>query len=472
MIEWIANINGIVNNFIWGVPAIICIVGVGLLLTFRTGCIQVRKFKQAMAATLGKVFERKAAKEGSISPFQAVCTALAGTVGTGNIAGVAGAVAIGGPGAVFWMWCSAFLGMCTKFSEVVLAIHYREKNAQGEYIGGPMYLITNGMGSRWKWLAAVYSLLGLVAAIGIGNATQVDAVVSGCNKVLSLAGIGESTAGNLIMGILLAAILGTMLMGGAGSVGKIAERLVPFSASAYVILCGILIFFRRGALHVAFAAIIKGAFHPRAFTGGIIGSVFRCMSVGCARGVFTNEAGMGTASIVHASANARHPVEQGMMGLLEVMIDTLVICTLTALVILCSGTPVPYGKDLGITLTISAFRNFYGDWVSVLLTLFLCSFAFATMMGWGLYGARCCEFLFGPHSWKKFIWAEMGAIILGSVIHTEYIWLMADTINGMMILPNLIALTALSPKLIAVTKAYGKGSPAETEQKGRRELQD
>ena len=457
----------VLHDVVWGIPTVAIVLGIGLYLSVVTWFPQIR----LLPGAIGQLFRKSGQDEGAVTPFRALCTALGATVGTGNLAGVAGAICLGGPGAVFWMWICGFIGMATKFSEIVLAYFYRTRRGK-EYIGGPMYLITNGMGSRWKWLAAVYSLLGLVAAIGIGNATQVDAVVSGCNKVLSLAGIGESTAGNLIMGILLAAILGTMLMGGAGSVGKIAERLVPFSASAYVILCGILIFFRRGALHVAFAAIIKGAFHPRAFTGGIIGSVFRCMSVGCARGVFTNEAGMGTASIVHASANARHPVEQGMMGLLEVMIDTLVICTLTALVILCSGTPVPYGKDLGITLTISAFRNFYGDWVSVLLTLFLCSFAFATMMGWGLYGARCCEFLFGPHSWKKFIWAEMGAIILGSVIHTEYIWLMADTINGMMILPNLIALTALSPKLIAVTKAYGKGSPAETEQKGRRELQD
>ena len=457
----------VLHDVVWGIPTVAIVLGIGLYLSVVTWFPQIR----LLPGAIGQLFRKSGQDEGAVTPFRALCTALGATVGTGNLAGVAGAICLGGPGAVFWMWICGFIGMATKFSEIVLAYFYRTRRGK-EYIGGPMYLITNGMGSRWKWLAAVYSLLGLVAAIGIGNATQVDAVVSGCNKVLSLAGIGESTAGNLIMGILLAAILGTMLMGGAGSVGKIAERLVPFSASAYVILCGILIFFRRGALHVAFAAIIKGAFHPRAFTGGIIGSVFRCMSVGCARGVFTNEAGMGTASIVHASANARHPVEQGMMGLLEVMIDTLVICTLTALVILCSGTPVPYGKDLGITLTISAFRNFYGDWVSVLLTLFLCSFACATMMGWGLYGARCCEFLFGPHSWKKFIWAEMGAIILGSVIHTEYIWLMADTINGMMILPNLIALTALSPKLIAVTKAYGKGSPAETEQKGRRELQD
>ena len=457
----------VLHDVVWGIPTVAIVLGIGLYLSVVTWFPQIR----LLPGAIGQLFRKSGQDEGAVTPFRALCTALGATVGTGNLAGVAGAICLGGPGAVFWMWICGFIGMATKFSEIVLAYFYRTRRGK-EFIGGPMYLITNGMGSRWKWLAAVYSLLGLVAAIGIGNATQVDAVVSGCNKVLSLAGIGESTAGNLIMGILLAAILGTMLMGGAGSVGKIAERLVPFSASAYVILCGILIFFRRGALHVAFAAIIKGAFHPRAFTGGIIGSVFRCMSVGCARGVFTNEAGMGTASIVHASANARHPVEQGMMGLLEVMIDTLVICTLTALVILCGGTPVPYGKDLGISLTISAFRNFYGDWVSVLLTLFLCSFAFATMMGWGLYGARCCEFLFGPHSWKNFIWAEMGAIILGSVIHTEYIWLMADTINGMMILPNLIALTALSPKLIAVTKAYGKGSPVETEQKGRRELQD
>ena len=337
MIEWITRINGAVNNFIWGMPAIICIVGVGLLLTFRTRCIQVRKFRETMKATLGKVFERKAAKDGSISPFQAVCTALAGTVGTGNIAGVAGAVAIGGPGAVFWMWCSAFLGMCTKFSEVVLAIHYRERNDRGEYIGGPMYYIKNGLGPKWGWLASLYALFGVLTVFGTGNATQVNTIVSSINTALEsfhLINDDQAAVMKLMIGIIIALLVAVVLLGGIKRIGQVAEKLVPFMALLYIVLAlGIIVINWRRVPGV-FAMIFEGAFSPRAVTGGVLGSMFLSLKKGVSRGIFSNEAGLGTGSIAHACSDTDDAVHQGYFGIFEVFMDTIVICTMTALVIL------------------------------------------------------------------------------------------------------------------------------------------
>ena len=326
MIEWITKINGAVNNFIWGVPAIICIVGVGLLLTLRTRCIQVRKFREAMHSTLGKVFEKKQAKEGSISPFQAVCTALAGTVGTGNIAGVAGAVAIGGPGAVFWMWCSAFLGMCTKFSEVVLAIHYREKNEQGEYIGGPMYYIKNGLGKNWTWLASLYALFGVLTVFGTGNATQVNTIVSSINTALEsfhLINADQASIMKLMVGIIIAILVAVVLLGGIKRIGQVAERLVPFMALLYILLALGIILINIRRVPGVFAMIFQGAFTPRAATGGIIGSMFLSLKKGVSRGIFSNEAGLGTGSIAHACSDTDDAVQQGYFGIFEVFLSLI-----------------------------------------------------------------------------------------------------------------------------------------------------
>lgn len=385
MSEKIASINSVVNNFIWGVPAMICIIGVGILLTVRTRCIQVRKFGVAMKNTIGKIFDKTQARDGSMSPFQAVCTALAGTVGTGNIAGVAGAIALGGPGAIFWMWCSAFLGMCTKFSEVTLAIHFREKNKNGEYVGGPMYYIKNGLSKKWHFLAVFYAVFGVLTVFGTGNATQVNTIVSSVNTALMNFNIlkGEPNSNvNLIFGIFIAALVAMVLLGGIKRIGQVSEKLVPFMAVLYVILALGVIILNIQRVPGVFAQIVSGAFTPRAATGGIIGSMFLSMKRGVSRGIFSNEAGLGTGSIAHACADTDNAVHQGMFGIFEVFMDTIVICTLTGLVILLAAPNISYGQAAGAELTISGFTSTYGGWVSILTAIAMCCFAFSTIIGW------------------------------------------------------------------------------------------
>ena len=408
MIELITQVNSAVNNFIWGIPAMICIIGTGLLLTFRTGFLQIISFKTAMKSTIGKVFDRKKAGEGAMSPFQAVCTALAGTVGTGNIAGVAGAVAIGGPGAVFWMWCSAFLGMCTKFAEVTLAIHYREKNEKGEYIGGPMYYIKNGLGRNWEWMAALYAIFGVLTVFGTGNATQVNTIISSVNTaLLSFNLVSESQLPrlNLIIGIGIACLVAVVLLGGVKRIGQVTERLVPFMAVLYILLALGVILLNIQNIPAVFVSIFKGAFTPAGVTGGVIGSMFISLKKGVSRGIFSNEAGLGTGSIAHACSDTDNAVQQGYFGIFEVFMDTIVICTMTALVILCSGIPVGYGQAAGAELTIAGFTATYGSWVSVFTACAMCCFAFSTIIGWGLYGSRCMEFVFKSCSVKQFLLA-------------------------------------------------------------------
>ena len=318
MLESIIKINQAVNGFIWGVPAMICIIGVGLLLSVRTRFIQVRKFGAALKNTIGKIFDKTQAKDGSMSPFQAVCTALAGTVGTGNIAGVAGAIALGGPGAIFWMWCSAFLGMCTKFSEVTLAIHFREKNANGEYVGGPMYYIKNGLSKKWHFLAVLYALFGVLTVFGTGNATQVNTIVSSIHSALHNLHIIDGTVderANLIFGIFIAAFVAMVLLGGIQRIGQVSEKLVPFMAALYVILAIGVVILHISRVPAVFAMIFKSAFTPQAATGGIIGSMFLSMKKGVSRGIFSNEAGLGTGSIAHACADTNNAVHQGMFGI-------------------------------------------------------------------------------------------------------------------------------------------------------------
>ena len=375
MLETIKSINDVVNGLVWGVPAMVCIIGVGILMSVRTKFIQFRKFPYAMKATLGKIFKKSEAGQGSITPFQAVCTALAATVGTGNIAGVAGAIAIGGPGAVFWMWISALLGMCTKFAEVTLAVHFRERNEHGDYVGGPMYYIKNGLSKKWHFLAVLYVILGI--GVIILNADRVPSV---------------------------------------------------------------------------FYSIFYGAFNPSAITGGVVGSLFVSMQKGVSRGIFSNEAGLGTGSIAHATADTTDPVEQGVFGIFEVFADTIVICTLTALTILCSGVPVEFGAAAGAELTISGFTATYGSWVSIFTAVAMCCFAFSTILGWGLYGARCMEFLGSAKFIKPFmiLYSLMG--VVGATMDLGLLWSIADTFNGLMAIPNLIALFLLSGTVVKLVK--------------------
>ena len=455
MAEKIAAINSAVNGFIWGIPAMICIIGVGLLLTIKTRCIQVRKFSEAMKDTIGKIFDKKAAKDGTMSPFQAVCTALAGTVGTGNIAGVAGAVALGGPGAVFWMWCSAFLGMCTKFAEVTLAVHFRDTNDSGEHVGGPMYYIKNGLSKKWTWLAVLYAIFGILTVFGTGNATQVNTIVTSIDSALenfNILSADKVSNFNLVLGIIIAALVAMVLLGGIKRIGQVTEKLVPFMAVIYIILGLGVVIINFKVVPSVFVSIFTGAFSPRAVTGGAVGSAFLCLKKGVSRGIFSNEAGLGTGSIAHACADTQNATEQGMFGIFEVFMDTIVICTLTALVILCSGTAIGYGEAAGAELTISGFTNTYGGWVSIFTAVSLCCFAFSTIIGWGLYGSRCIEFVLGGKSVRPFLVIYSFVAIVGATMDLGLLWDIADTFNGMMAIPNLIGLLLLSGVVVKLVK--------------------
>lgn len=463
MIETIAAVNQAVNSFIWGIPAMVCIIGVGLLLSVRTGFLQIRKFPYAIRTTVGRMFRKRDASDGAMTPFQAVCTALAGTVGTGNIAGVAGAIAIGGPGAVFWMWCSALLGMCTKFAEVTLAVHFRERNAQGDYVGGPMYYIKNGLSRRWYWLAVLYSVFGVFTVFGTGNATQVNTITASINTALSSYGLLPADAVTLcrwIIGVAIALILMLVLLGGIKRIGRVTERLVPFMALLYVVLALGVVVLNAGRIPAVLGVIVTGAFSPMAVTGGIVGSFFTSMQKGVARGIFSNEAGLGTGSIAHACADTQEPVRQGLFGIFEVFADTIVICTLTALVILLSGVPVSYGQAAGAELTISGFVATYGNWVTIFTAVAMCCFAFSTIIGWGLYGARCVEFLFSSRAIAPFMVVYSLVAILGATADLGLLWSIAETFNGLMSIPNLIALFLLSGTLLRLVRGALDGSRA------------
>ena len=465
MLETITAVNQAVNSFIWGIPAMVCIIGVGLLLSVRTGFLQIRKFPYAIRTTIGRIFRRKDASDGAMTPFQAVCTALAATVGTGNIAGVAGAIAIGGPGAVFWMWCSALLGMCTKFAEVTLAVHFRERNKNGELVGGPMYYIKNGLGSRWQFLAVLYSLFGVLTVFGTGNATQVNTIVTAIDSALLATGSGLNgilPTLNLIVGVVVAMMVAMVLLGGVKRIGSVTEKLVPFMALFYIVLALGVVALNYRRFPAVLVSIVGGAFDPQAVTGGAIGSVFLSMQKGVSRGIFSNEAGLGTGSIAHACADTHKPVKQGMFGIFEVFADTIVICTLTAMVILCSGVPVGYGSAAGAELTISGFTATYGGWSSIFTAVALCCFAFSTIIGWGLYGSRCIEFLF--HTDKvvgPFLVVYSFVSILGATVDLGLLWSIADTFNGLMSIPNLIALLLLSGTVAKLTKEFFAGEGAK-----------
>ena len=457
MLSVIESVNNVVNNFIWGVPAMICIIGVGLLLSIRTSFLQIRKFPYAMKVTLGRMLKKREASDGALTPFQAVCTALAATVGTGNVAGVAGAIAIGGPGAVFWMWISAILGMCTKFSEVTLAVHFRETNEKGELVGGPMYYIKNGLKKHWHWLAYLFSAFGVLTVFGTGNATQLNTITTAIDSALYNYNIISEDAApmlNLIIGIVLAGLIALILLGGIKRIGQVTEKLVPFMAVMYIVLAlGVVLLNIKNVPHV-FGAILAGAFRPASVTGGAVGSFFMSMKKGVSRGIFSNEAGLGTGSIAHACADTRKPVKQGFFGIFEVFVDTIVICTLTALVILCSGVPIGYGEAAGAELTINGFTSVYGGWVSIFTAVAMCCFAFSTIIGWGLYGTRCIEFLFGFRANKPFMLLYALVAIVGATMNLGLMWSIAETFNGLMVIPNLIAVFLLSGVVVKLVREY------------------
>jgi len=445
-----------VNRFVWGVPALFLILGVGLLLCAHTRWAQFRLLPSALRR-FASMLRCGDGTEGA-SSYKALCTALAATVGTGNLAGVAGAIAIGGPGAIFWMWICALLGMVTKFAEATLSVRYRVRDGDGNYIGGPMYIVQQGMGKSWRPLAGIYCFFGVVAAFGVGSATQINAVLGGINGAVTALGGRESVKLNLLTGIALSILIVSIHYGGSRRIGNAAAVIVPFASAFYILMCIGVLVIKADAIPAALSAIVKGAFSPTAVTGGALGSAFAALRVGASRGVFTNEAGMGTAGIAHASARVRHPVEQGLMGIIEVFLDTIVICTMTALVILCSGIEIPYGYDLGIRITADAFSAVYGSWVHIPLAVALASLAVATIIGWGLYGTRCAQFLFGNRCWRAFALLQAASVLLGAVLNTGTVWAMSETANGLMAVPNLIILIYFCPEVARLVAEYKTGS--------------
>lgn len=435
------KIVSVLNSILWGAPSLLLILTVGMYLTVRLGFVQLVFLPRAL-----KRFFAGLRPGRTDSGFRELCTALAATVGTGNLVGVAGAICLGGPGAVFWMWLCGILGMVTKYAEATLAVRYRKKTGKS-FLGGPMYVMEQGLGKRWKPMAVCYSLFGLVASFGVGNAAQINAVSTSVKGILP--GVSD-----WFLGFLLMVIIGTLLFGGANAIGSAAEKLVPFGAAGYLLLCSGVLILRAEAVPEALASIVYGAFFPRAVTGGMLGSGFRALCVGCSRGVFTNEAGMGTAAIAHGAARVRHPAQQGLMGIVEVFLDTVVICTVTALVILCSGVEIPYGTDLGAELTQRAFSSVYGVSASVFLSAALCLFAVATVLGWGLYGARCAQYLFGSGAWKPYAAVQTAMVLAGAVLDTGFVWQFSELVNGLMVIPNLITLAVLSGEVVRLTKEY------------------
>ena len=439
------------NKVVWGLPMLMLILGVGVYLSVRTGFAQFKLLPAALRDLARRVKERN--KGEGVSSYRALCTALAATVGTGNIAGVAGAIAIGGPGAIFWMWICAFLGMMIKFAEATLSVAYRTQNKKCEWVGGPMYMIRKAIPGG-KWLAGVYCFFGVVASFGVGNGTQINAVMGGIHGISEFLGWNVSGWVDVLIGCIIGLLILRMMLGGASKIGASVERLVPFAAIGYVALCAIALIGRFQNIHKAFYLILRGAICPSAITGGVIGSVFVALRVGVSRGLFTNEAGLGTAGIAHAAAEVREPVEQGLMGIIEVFLDTIVICTMTALVILCSDIPIAFGNDTGISLTMRAFCEVLGQWSMIPITVAMVCFAIATIFGWGLYGVRCAQYLFGENINKYFAVAQAGMAIISAVMGTGTIWMLAETLNGLMAIPNLIVLAYLTPQLASLIKRY------------------
>ena len=461
----IESINKWLNGVVWGIPMMCLILGTGVYLCIRCGFPQFAHFGHIMKNTLGKAFEKSEAKEGSVSPFKAMCTALAASIGTGNIAGVSGAIAIGGPGAVFWMWMSALLGMCTKFAEVTLSIKYRQRNEKGDWVGGPMYYIQNGLGKKWKWLASVFAVFGALAAFGIGNMTQVNTICSTVGGAIkNFVPDVNLTVVAWIVGALCAVLASIVYLGGIEAIGDVCALLVPVMAIIYILASIAVIVMNISAVPEAFGAIFKGAFNPAAVSGGLAGvGIKMAITKGVGRGIFSNEAGLGSAPIAHAAADVDHPVKQGMFGVFEVFMDTIVVCTMTAMVVLLGvGVQnIEYGNDIGAQLTINGFMSVFGDKIpGVVVAVCLTMFAFSTVLTWGLYGTRCMEYLFNYKAAKVYQIIFCGVMIIGGVIKLQLAWNIADTLNGLMAIPNLVALLLLSPVVVKLTKEYFRGVKA------------
>ncbi|MBR2490629.1 MAG: sodium:alanine symporter family protein, partial [Ruminiclostridium sp.] len=406
--EVLIAVNDIINRIVWGAPVLILLMGIGLLLTIRTGGMQFRRFGHAMKNTLGKVLDRSAresARPGEMTPFQAMTTALAGTVGTGSIAGVTSAICLGGPGALFWLWIAALVGMITKYAEVLLAVKYRERTPSGEWAGGPMYYIKYGLGPRWRWLAVFFCAAAALAAFGTGNTVQVGNITASVTTVIRAFSPGFTAFGtaNLVVGLVTAALTAVVLFGGVRRLGAVTEKLVPAMALAYVLACLTVVAANWQNVLPVFGAIFRGAFDPAGITGGAVGSLTLALSWGIKRGVFSNEAGLGTAPMAHANTSETDPVKQGFYGIFEVFTASLVICTLTGLTLLCSGIHINYGVMSSTALNVQALGTVFGlKGGALVIALGITLFAFSTVLSWALYGSRCCEFLLGTRAVRPY----------------------------------------------------------------------
>ena len=474
MLQTIEQINNVVNNFIWGVPAMICIIGVGLFLSVRTRFLQIRKFPYAMKVTIGRMLKKREASDGALTPFQAVCTALAATVGTGNVAGVAGAIAIGGPGAVFWMWISAILGMCTKFFEVTLAVHFRETNANGELVGGPMYYIKNGLKKHWLWLAYLFSAFGVLTVFGTGNATQVNTITTAIDSALynfNLLSEESAPTLNLVIGIVLAALIALILIGGIKRIGQVTEKLVPFMAIMYILLAVGVVVVHIGSIPTVFSSIIRGAFDPAAVTGGAVGSFFMSMKKGVSRGIFSNEAGQGSGTFAAGAAEVEHPAQQGLVQVLAVFVDTLIICTLTAVTILitgCYNVIDPNGTaiisnlegiDAGVIYLQRGVATTFGNFASIIIGICVILFTFTSILAC-YYQAESNMALFLKKENKAALMfvklLGVAAILYGGLSVSQLVWNLADISCGLTVWLNLIVMILLAKPLFVTLKDYDR----------------
>lgn len=439
--EALTSLLNKLSSFIWGPIMLTLLLGVGIYLTLGLKLMPWRKIGYGFKLLLSGKADKN---QGDITPFQALMTALSATIGTGNIAGVATAIFLGGPGAVFWMWITALFGMATKYGEAVLAVKYREVDSRGKHVGGPMYYIKNGLGDNWKWLGFLFALFGTIAAFGIGNMVQSNSVADALNSNFHI--------DPMITGIVLSILVGLVILGGIKRIGVVAGKLVPIMAIAYVAGSLIVIFANFGQVGNAFSLIFSSAFSGTAASGGFAGAaVWAAIRFGVARGVFSNEAGLGSAPIAHAAAQTNDPVRQGMIGMLGTFIDTIIICTMTALVILLTGAWT--SGETGASLSTLA----YGKGLSggnYIVTFGLVVFAFTTLLGWSYYGERCAEFIFGENIIIPYRILWVAATLTGTLVKLNFVWLFADVMNGFMAIPNLIALAVLSPIIFKVTKDY------------------
>lgn len=470
MLDKIAEINSAVNNVVWGVPALILLIGTGILMTILTKGFQFTHFGHTMKETIGSLFKKKdilkSKDKNSISQFQALCTALSATIGTGNISGIAYAITMGGTGAIFWMWVAAIFGMMTNYSENVLGIFFRRKNERGEWCGGAMYYLRDGLGSKKNCkyigaiLAVLFSIFAVIASFGIGNMGQVASIKESILNVTDLT--GNAKTDGLIIGGVIAFVAALVILGGITRIAKANERIVPFMAGFYIIGTLVIICMHADMIGPAFASIFSHAFSVKAAAGGIGGAVIKqAITWGFKRGVFSNEAGLGSSVMVHSASNVKEPVTQGLWGIFEVFFDTIIVCTMTALLILTTGVvDLDTGASISgaskLGLATEAFTNSFGTFGGVFMAIAVTLFAFSTVLGWSYYGTKAWEYIFGTKSTFLYKIVFLAVVVIGSVLSADLVIDLSDTFNGLMAIPNLIGVLTLSGTVMAITNNYVK----------------